>query len=116
VVDWLFSVGLPLTEPYWTRAKVAGVEREVLVQAFERRILTYTPANPAAFQVEMGNVGLHYFTWRYGSGPNNLAVSGSLSLDDTSRSDLTQSGGLAYRQIDNGATPANRPGRQTAAG
>ncbi|MDB5080960.1 MAG: hypothetical protein JWP00_2884 [Chloroflexi bacterium] len=116
VVDWLFSVGLPLTEPYWTRAKVAGVEREVLVQAFERRILTYTPANPAAFQVEMGNVGLHYFSWRYGSGPNNLAVSGSLSLDDTSRSDLTQSGGLAYRQIDNGATPANRPGRQTAAG
>jgi hypothetical protein len=82
VVDWFFSVGLPLTEPYWTRAKVAGVEREVLVQAFERRVLTYTPANPAAFQVEMGNVGLHYFTWRYGSINNMSAVSstGSNSL------------------------------------
>jgi hypothetical protein len=39
----------------------------VLFQAFERRILTYTPCNEAAFQVEMGNVGLHYYDWRYGT-------------------------------------------------
>ncbi len=103
VVDWLFSVGLPLTEPYWTRAKVAGLEREVLIQAFERRVLTYTPANPAAFQVEMGNVGLHYFTWRYGSGASNPSTSGNLPLDAATRTDLNQSGGLAYRQIDRGA-------------
>ncbi|MBN9386940.1 MAG: PD40 domain-containing protein [Chloroflexi bacterium] len=105
VVDWLFSVGLPLTEPYWTTAKVAGVEREVLVQAFERRVLTYTPANPAAYQVEMGNVGLHYYTWRYGSAtaPASSATSGILSLDTATRTDLDQSGGLAYRQIDSGA-------------
>ncbi len=105
VVDWLFSVGLPLTEPYWTRAKVAGVEHEVLVQAFERRVLTYTPANPAAFQVEMGNVGLHYYTWRYGanSAPFNPAGDTALTLDDATRSDLNQSGGLAYRQIESGA-------------
>jgi hypothetical protein len=38
----------------------------VLVQLFERRALTYNPANPAVTQVEMGNVGRHYFNWRYG--------------------------------------------------
>ncbi len=65
VVDWLYSTGLPLTEPYWIRTKVAGVEQAVLVQAFERRLLTYTPANPTGFQVEMGNVGRHYYQWRY---------------------------------------------------
>jgi glucose/arabinose dehydrogenase len=62
-----YATGLPITEPYWTRVKVAGVEKDVLVQAFERRVLTYTPANPAGFQVEMGNVGRHYHLWRYGS-------------------------------------------------
>jgi hypothetical protein len=29
------------------------------------RVLTYTPSNPVAFRVEMGNVGQHYFAWRY---------------------------------------------------
>jgi hypothetical protein len=36
----------------------------VLVQVFERRVLTFTPSNPVAFQVEMGNVGQHYREWR----------------------------------------------------
>lgn len=66
-VDWIYSIGLPLTEPYWTRVKVGGVEKDVLVQIFERRALTYTPSNSAAFQVEMGNIGRHYAIWRYGS-------------------------------------------------
>jgi len=61
-----FAVGLPITEPFWTRATVAGISRDVLVQAFERRVLTYTPANPDAFKVEMGNVGAAYARWRYG--------------------------------------------------
>jgi hypothetical protein len=47
--------------------KVAGVQRQVMVQVFERRVLTYTATNPAAFQVEMGNVGSQYYQWRYGS-------------------------------------------------
>jgi hypothetical protein len=65
VFDWVSTVGLPITEAYWVRAKVAGVEQDVLVQLYERRVLTYTPANPTAFQVEMGNVGQHYYRWRY---------------------------------------------------
>jgi hypothetical protein len=69
VVDWLFAMGYPISEPYWTRCTVAGVEQDVLVQLFERRVLTYTPSNPAGWQVEMGNVGRHYYTWRYGVEP-----------------------------------------------
>lgn len=61
----LFTTGLPLTEPYWTRAKVAGKVQDVLVQGFERRVMTYTPANPEGYRVETGNVGRHYFEWRY---------------------------------------------------
>jgi hypothetical protein len=66
VIDAIFAVGLPISEPYWARVKVGGVEKDVLMQAFERRVLTYTPGNPAGFQVEMGNVGQHYLRWRYG--------------------------------------------------
>ena len=66
IVDWASAMGLPITDPYWIRAVVGGVQKDVLVQLFERRILTYTPSNDAAFQVEMGNVGQHYFQWRYG--------------------------------------------------
>jgi hypothetical protein len=62
---WLDATGYPLTEAYWTRVTVGGVVKDVLVQAFQRRVLTFTPDNPAQYQVEMGNVGRHYFTWRY---------------------------------------------------
>jgi len=57
--------GFPIGEPYWIRAVVAGQEKDILVQLFERRVLTYTPSNPAEFRVEMGNIGQHYFSWRY---------------------------------------------------
>lgn len=71
VVNWVYAMGYPLSEPYWTKTLVGGVEREVLVQVFERRVLSYTPANPASFQVEMGNVGQHYYAWRYGEAPDS---------------------------------------------
>lgn len=64
---WLDSTGYPLTEAYWVRVKVGGAVKDVLIQAFQRRVLTFTPDNPAQYQVEMGNVGRHYFTWRYSS-------------------------------------------------
>jgi hypothetical protein len=71
VFNWIVAMGLPITEPYWTRAVVAGQEKDVMVQAFQRRVLTYTPSNPKEFQVEMGNVGQHYFRWRYPNGIQN---------------------------------------------
>ncbi|HEX5166788.1 MAG TPA: lamin tail domain-containing protein [Thermomicrobiales bacterium] len=61
-----YATGFPITEAYWAFAEVGGVGRDVLLQCFERRCLTYTPENPVGWQVEAGNVGQHYFRWRYG--------------------------------------------------
>jgi len=69
VYDPLFVFGLPVTGAYWVKAKVGGIERPILFQVFERRVLTYNPANPAGWQIEMGNVGQHYFEWRHGYRP-----------------------------------------------
>lgn len=73
-VDALFVFGYPISEPYWALVRVGGKELPVLFQAFERRLLTFNPANPPRWQVEMGNVGQHYFRWRYGR-PLRYAVS-----------------------------------------
>ncbi|MDQ2785260.1 MAG: hypothetical protein M3Y58_09695 [Chloroflexota bacterium] len=62
-----YATGFPVTEAYWTTVRVAGTARQVLMQAFERRVLTYTPGNPTGFAVEAGNVGAHYYQWRYQS-------------------------------------------------
>ena len=62
-----YATGYPITEAYWATVKVAGVAQDVLVQCFERRCLTYTPGNAAGWEVEAGNVGQHYYAWRYGT-------------------------------------------------
>ncbi|MCL5958075.1 MAG: hypothetical protein M1358_01955 [Chloroflexi bacterium] len=74
VIDWVFAMGFPITEPYWIKAKVGGVEKDVLVQLFQRRVLTYTPSNDKAYQVEMGNVGQHYKRWRYDTGTSGERI------------------------------------------
>jgi hypothetical protein len=65
IQPWFFASGLPVSEAYWTRATIAGQVKDVMIQAFERRALTYVPSNPAGFRVEMANIGQHYFDWRY---------------------------------------------------
>ncbi|PDW04757.1 PD40 domain-containing protein [Candidatus Viridilinea mediisalina] len=65
IIDPVFTMGHPISDPYWMRAKIGGVDHDVLVQLFQRRVLTYVPTNPLGYQVEMGNVGQHYFQWRY---------------------------------------------------
>jgi N-acetylmuramoyl-L-alanine amidase len=60
-----YATGFPITEAYWANIKLKGVYTDVLIQCFERRCLTYTPDNPAGWQVEAGNVGRHYYAWRY---------------------------------------------------
>ena len=69
-VPWFYASGLPVSDAYWARVKIGGVYQDVLIQAFERRVLTYNPNNQPAFQVEMGNIGLHYYDWRY----NNIGA------------------------------------------
>ena len=68
-----YATGFPVTEAYWTTVRIAGAARQVLMQAFERRVLTYTPGNPAGFAVEAGNVGAQYFQWRYASKQSTTA-------------------------------------------
>jgi hypothetical protein len=63
--DWKFVVGYPITEAYWTQMRVSGKDYPVLVQAYQRRVLTYTPAFAPEWRVQQGNVGQHYFEWRY---------------------------------------------------
>ncbi|MFQ3661677.1 MAG: CIA30 family protein [Chloroflexaceae bacterium] len=65
VIDPLAVVGRPISEAYWADLQLNGRVVPVLVQLFERRVLTYNPLNPASAQVEMGNAGLHYYLWRY---------------------------------------------------
>ena len=61
----VYATGYPITEAYWARVAVGGEPTDVLVQCFERRCLTYTPSNPPDWRVEAGNVGRHYYQWRY---------------------------------------------------
>jgi Tol biopolymer transport system component len=62
---WFYASGLPISDPYWSRVKIKGEVQDVMIQAYERRVLTYVPTNVPGFQVEMGNIGLHYYDWRY---------------------------------------------------
>ncbi len=65
-LPWQSVMGFPISGAFGTQLVVGGVARPVFVQAFERRVLTYTPGNPAGFAVEFGNIGQHYYQWRYG--------------------------------------------------
>ncbi len=76
-----YATGYPLTEAYWTNVLVAGVQKQVLVQVFERRVLTYTPSNPSGWQVEAGNVGQHYYQWRYVQLGNTPATANAPHFD-----------------------------------
>jgi hypothetical protein len=60
-----YATGYPITDAYWATVRVGGAPRDVLVQCFERRCLTYTPFNAPEWRVEAGNIGSHYYTWRY---------------------------------------------------
>jgi hypothetical protein len=67
---WLHDVGLPITPALpalvdkgriigTTVIPVTGVP--IQLQAFQRTILTFDPANPAGFQTERANTGTDYF-------------------------------------------------------
>ncbi|MEI2616333.1 MAG: hypothetical protein V9F06_01680 [Thermomicrobiales bacterium] len=64
-----YATGYPITEAYWSTVKIGGTPQTVLWQCFQRRCLTYNPANGPGWQVEAGNVGQHYYQWRTASTP-----------------------------------------------
>lgn len=58
---WLHDIGLPLTEAITATVTKAGVgERQIVIQGFQRSVLTFDPANPADWQVELANAGTDY--------------------------------------------------------
>jgi hypothetical protein len=63
--DWTFVLGYPISEAYWTQMRVSGKGMPVMIQAYQRRVLTYVPDFPPEWRIQMGNVGQHYFEWRY---------------------------------------------------
>ncbi len=91
---WFYAAGLPISEAYWAKAKIAGkLNTDVYVQAYQRRVLTFVPSAPEGFRVQVGNIGLHYYDWRYknagqgtatpGSGSGRIAVSGAVKTPMT---------------------------------
>lgn len=54
---WLHDLGLPLTPPLTARATKGDALRPILIQAFERNVLTFDPLNPRGWEVERGNLG-----------------------------------------------------------
>jgi hypothetical protein len=66
VFNWVYAMGYPITEPYWIDTYIGDQQVTVMMQAFQRRLLTYNPNNEQQWRVEMGNVGAHYYQWRYG--------------------------------------------------
>lgn len=81
LIDPLFVLGRPITEAYWATVLVGGKPATVLVQLFERRALTYNPANAPEWRVEMANVGRAYFAWRYGDTEPGGAISAEPATD-----------------------------------
>jgi len=58
---WLHDVGLPITEPLSAVVDKGDVRgRSILVQAFQRTVLTDDPLNPPGWQVERANAGTDY--------------------------------------------------------
>src|SRR5207237_6069841 len=49
ITPWFYASGLPISEPYWAKATIQGKLTDVMIQAYERRALTYVPTNQAGF-------------------------------------------------------------------
>jgi hypothetical protein len=54
---WLHDVGLPMTDAFETSVVKNGEQRGIIMQAFERTVLTYDSENPAEWRTERGNIG-----------------------------------------------------------
>ena len=61
------AIGYPISPAIIVSVKIGGTPTYVLVQAFERRVLTLAlnSLNLASLRPEFGNIGQHYYRWRY---------------------------------------------------
>ena len=72
------AVGLPITGPFVSNIAIAGVRQQVWAQAFERRVLTLAAdaqsGTSPSYRIEFGNIGQHYYQWRYAPGTPTLST------------------------------------------
>jgi hypothetical protein len=54
---WLHDIGLPMTTAFQTQAEKGGERRDIIMQAFERTILTFDALNTLGWQIERANIG-----------------------------------------------------------
>lgn len=59
------TTGYPIAPFFFASIDISGVRTTILIQAFERRVLTYNPHGPTGFQIEFANTGVQYYRWRY---------------------------------------------------
>ena len=78
---WFYTTGYAISEPYWATTKIEGKQADVLIQLFERRVVTYVPNAPEGFKVQMGNIGAHYYDWRYKSNGNAPKVFSGYNIE-----------------------------------
>ncbi len=105
--------GYPISEPYWSYVKVEGIYSDVLIQAYERRVLTYVPRFQVGYKVQMGNIGQHYYQWRYGNGGgvDNLPPKPAVRIDGISyRKSVTDLNGNYAIITNGGQTPVSLVG------
>jgi len=100
----LTSIGYAISEPFWTNLLVGGERKAVLIEVFERRVLTYTPQNAPAFAVEMGNIGAQYYQWRY---ETPATVSGTPANASTGTATGTSTSTSTSTSVTTTATPVN---------
>jgi hypothetical protein len=121
---WTFTTGLPISEAYWAQVRIAGKPETVLIQAYERRVLTYIPSYDPAWQVQMNNAGQQYYAWRYGDTAVRLSsalarMDSAASYHASSTMDLVVGGAQPLRfavQEADYAAPNKVYIKQTAAG
>lgn len=105
-----YATGFPIAEAFWATVKVAGTPRDVLIQCFERRCLTYTPGNAPGWEVEAGNVGRHYYSWRYDTpGPEPTATATETSVPATETPGATETAVSPSATATNTATATRTP-------
>lgn len=111
---WFYASGLPISDPYWSKVNIKGIQTDVMIQAFERRVLTYVPTNPAGFEVEMGNIGLHYYDWRYKdagkpTGTPSVAVTTTVTSTVAAPTTTPPGGGGTATSTVTGTPPTSTP-------
>jgi hypothetical protein len=78
---YFYATGYPIADAYWASVKIEGkAGTPVLIQPYQRRVLTYVPSAPEGFKVQMGNIGQHYYDWRYKDAGQPASMTGKCGL------------------------------------